>query len=371
MKVTLEIRTSSKPRRYIKPNKKKEYPEGTTWVLRYSDPVSGQRRRDQIQAPSLGVALKRRAEKEVQLLSAVPATAPAQEEKVTLQDASELYFRNLESRGLDAKSIRVYRSAVDPFVQMCTKTYVQDVNKQDLLDFMGWLRRQPVAVRAHGNPQRTMFNKVGHVAIFLKTFGVSKLLKKSEYPRFHAKKVVAHTDEELALLYSEADDDERFLLDFMIGSMVRDAEAHNCRYSDLTGTTLTIRGKQHKTRTVEISPRLAASIQERRKRSDSEYLFPNRSGLPNQHLLRDLQDLAVQADAKFHTELHKLRKTGASRRYRAGSLLMTLMSELGHESLSTTQVYLSDVRMEETKKSVAAADYIPRLKIVRTGTDGD
>jgi hypothetical protein len=40
-----------------------------------------------------------------------------------------------------------------------------------------------------------------------------------------------------------------------------------------------------------------------RKRS-SECLFLKRKRKPNQHLLRDLQDLAKKAGAKFHTELH-------------------------------------------------------------------
>lgn len=34
----------------------------------------------------------------------------------------------------------------------------------------------------------------------------------------------------------------------------------------------------------------------------------NRNGKPDKHLLRKLQNLAKKAGAKFHTELHKLRK---------------------------------------------------------------
>jgi hypothetical protein len=34
----------------------------------------------------------------------------------------------------------------------------------------------------------------------------------------------------------------------------------NDRFSDLTGTTLTVTGKQHKTRTVEITQRLAEGM---------------------------------------------------------------------------------------------------------------
>jgi integrase len=297
--------------------------------------------------------------------------AVSDSQRMTLAQASEKYFSNLEAQGKDRKTIAAYRAAVDPFVANCKTTYVEDVTKQDLIDFMGWLRKQPKREQRNANPNRTYANKVGHVAIMLKSFGVTKLLKKSEYPKFHQKKIVAHTDEELALLYSHANDEERFLMDFFLGSMARDAEAHKCKYTHLTGTTLTIYGKQNKTRTVEISPRLAAAIAARRKTSKHEYLFVNREGNPNQHLLRDIQDLAEKAKATFHTELHKLRKTAASRRYLANVPLMTLMSELGHNSLSTTQVYLSDVKKEETKKSIAAADFIPKPQIVRTGTDGD
>ena len=61
-------------------------------------------------------------------------------------------------------------------------------------------------------------------------------------------------------------------------------------------------------------------------------------------------------------ELHKLRKTGANRRYLAGVPLRTLMLEVGHESLATTQKYLADVRKPgEAKKAVADADFIPNL----------
>jgi len=84
-----------------------------------------------------------------------------------------------------------------------------------------------------------------------------------------------------------------------------------------------------------------------------------------------LQDLAKKAGAKFHTELYKLRKTGANRRYLKGVPLPTLMLELGHDSLATTQDYLADVRKEdEVKKAVADADFVPKPRLV-TGTEGD
>ncbi len=316
----------------------------------------------------LNEALHRKGEREHELRIGVaapliPQRTVAQPGKTPIADAVQKYFDNLAAMGKDPKTIRTYRAAVNGFVTSYKKPYIEDYERQDLIDYMGWLRKQPQKQRKHANPNRTYFNKVSHVAIFLKACGIQPGLKASEYPSYHQKQVVAHTDEELAVLYREADQDERFLLDFFIGTMVRDHEAQTAKYTDLTGTTLTVHGKQHKTRTVEVSQRLAVAIRERgeaaTKNGGEELLFPNGNGRPNTHLLDVLQELAERAGAKFHTELHKLRKTGASRRYRAGVLLTTLMQELGHEDLSTTQQYLSDVKPEATKQAVEAADFIP------------
>jgi hypothetical protein len=69
-----------------------------------------------------------------------------------------------------------------------------------LIDFMGWLRKQPPKLRKEGTPRkprrsgdpnRTYFNKVNNVVIFLSAHGINRLLKKSEYPKFAEKPVAA------------------------------------------------------------------------------------------------------------------------------------------------------------------------------------
>ena len=127
---------------------------------------------------------------------------PGNSSRITLAAAAEKYFANCEARGLDPETIRKYRAAVDPFVKHCGVTYVDECrdDKQVLLNYMGWLRKQPAPKRKHGNPERTLANKVGDVRIFLKEFGVTRLLKKNEEPKYHKKKVVAHPDDELEVL---------------------------------------------------------------------------------------------------------------------------------------------------------------------------
>ena len=337
-----------------------------TWLDASADAMEAQRRRN----------ARLDAEEFQRLRGMAPAPSPTMQptlDRLILSAAAEKYFSNCEKRGLDSKTVRKYRAAVEPFIQHCGVTYADECreNKQPLLDYMAWLRKQPVPKRKHSNPERTLANKIGDVRIFLKEFGVTKLLKRNEEPKYHEKKVVAHPDDELDVLYGSADAEETFLLDFFIGSMARDCEAYGCRYRDLTGTTLTIYGKQHKTRTVEISPRLADAINARRKRSNSELLFPNGNGKPNQHLLRDLQSLAKRAGAKFHTELHKLRKTGASRRYGAGVLLTTLMQELGHESLGHhTEVSRRRTQARRSEESRLGRRFYPEAEDRKEDWDG-
>ena len=288
-----------------------------------------------------------------------------------LRDAADQYLGNCVATGKDPKTIASYRGAVDSFLAHFTeqtkKTFVEEVGRQDLLDWIGWMRRQPAPVRIHGNPRRTVANRAGHVAIFLKSLGLSRLLKKGDTP-YSKKAVSAHSEAELEWLYSHADADQRFLLDFGLNSGFRDGEISHAEFEDLRGKVIEVRDKTHldwhpkryHMRKVTIPEWLADAI---RARGTSGLIFPNSTGKPDQHLLRKLQALA--RGSGFHTELHKLRKTFATRLALLNMPLHRLQKLLGHESLKTTQDYLSDIELRdgETQKLVEAASYRlgPRL----------
>jgi hypothetical protein len=174
-------------------------------------------------ADALDAQRRRNAQLDNYELKRVGGTVPAQSHaaativgKTPLMTASQQYFSNLEARGADPKTIRTYRTAVEPFIENCAKIYIEDATKQDMINYMGWLRKQAAPQRRNSNPDRTYANKVGHVAIFLKTFGVTRLLKKFEYPQYEEKTVTAHIDDELEYLYAHANAEQRFLLDLVL-----------------------------------------------------------------------------------------------------------------------------------------------------------
>ncbi len=54
------------------------------------------------------------------------ALLPDSSGRITLAAATEKYFANCEARGLDPETIRKYRCAIDPFVEHCGVTYVDE-----------------------------------------------------------------------------------------------------------------------------------------------------------------------------------------------------------------------------------------------------
>jgi hypothetical protein len=96
MTVSLWIReTVGGKRRFLKVNKKKNYPEGTVFCLRFA--AEGKRRWETLSVNSLTAALAARATKEATLLSEVPTTASAPAKRVSVDDATATYLTTVEA----------------------------------------------------------------------------------------------------------------------------------------------------------------------------------------------------------------------------------------------------------------------------------
>lgn len=320
----------------------------------------------------LGESQRGLREHQRQAVSAVlPNTSP-ETRRMTIEDAVERYFRNLHSQGKDSKTIRAYKVAIQEFRQSCDKKFMDEIGKQDLLDFMGWLRTQPPKLRKDGTPRkprrsgdpnRTYFNKVNDVVIFLSAHGINRLLKKSEYPKFAEKPVVYYDAEQVKALYAAAkDSEERFTLDYFLKTGVRDGEAGHAEYSDVKGGFLNIVDKPHLNwhpkhwhiRRIPIPQDLIAAIAERQRQNPGcKLIFPNQAGKPDQHLLRVVQRIAKRAGGTFHADLHTFRRTYATL-FSGTTKIQTIQYLLGHKDIKTTMRYLGipDLNSPETRRAV-------------------
>jgi integrase len=311
------------------------------------------------------VALDKLAEKqrwlrdrERQVAPETPVSAKAESSRLSIDDAVEQFFKNLHSQGKDPKTIRAYKVAVEEFRKSCTKKFLDEIGRQDLIDFMGWLRKQPPKLRKDGTPRkprrsgdpnRTYFNKINNVVIFLSAHGINRLLKKSEYPKFAEKPVVYYDAEQVKALYSATkNDEERFTLDYFLKSGVRDGEAAHAEYSDVKGGFLNIVDKPHLNwhpkhwhiRRIPIPQDLVSAIAERQRQNPGcKLIFPNGAGNPDDHLLRIVQRIAKNAGGTFHADLHTSRRTYATL-FSGTTKIQTIQYLLGHKDIKTTMRYL-------------------------------
>jgi Phage integrase, N-terminal SAM-like domain len=87
-------------------------------------------------------------DRERQVTPQKPVDYKPESSRISVDDAVEQYFKNLHSQGKDPKTIRAYKVAVEEFRQSCPKKFMDEIKKQDLIDFMGWLRRcHPMQIR--------------------------------------------------------------------------------------------------------------------------------------------------------------------------------------------------------------------------------
>jgi hypothetical protein len=91
MTVSLWIRETFRGKRcFVKPNKKKLYPDGTVFCLRYT--ADGKRRWETLRVNTLTAALIERATKEAELLSEAPKAASPVAKRTKVEDFIATYL---------------------------------------------------------------------------------------------------------------------------------------------------------------------------------------------------------------------------------------------------------------------------------------
>ena len=128
MTVSLWIRetvANGKRRRYVKPNKKRIYPEGTVFCLRYAS--NGKRRWETLDVNCLNAALAARATKEAALLSEAPTLAAAPTKRVRVDDAMSSYLGTVSATRAH-KTWLAYNLILNEFGKSCTKEFLDQID---------------------------------------------------------------------------------------------------------------------------------------------------------------------------------------------------------------------------------------------------
>jgi integrase len=269
-----------------------------------------------------------------------------------------------------------YRFQLGLFLKMFEKTYLDEIDDDDLIAYVAMLRGRNLS--AH-----TIANHCATLNAFLRRYGYMDKVKKRLIPKGTEKKVRAYSASDLKAIFKSANPEEEILFRFFLGLGMREREVMFAawrdidferglfRVTDKLDVGFTIKDKEE--RLIPIPSGLLDRLKKRyEKRTHDRWIFPTERGQPDGHMLRKLQKLGLRAklncgecrtksgtsckDAACCKQLglHKFRRTYATLHHENGVALRTLMSWLGHADLETTLRYLAaaDPSSEQTRMQV-------------------
>lgn len=275
--------------------------------------------------------------------------------------------------------LKVYKGLVtDPNLEFCeipigdiTNDFIKNITLTDIYAFLSFAEKN----RDNGTYARA--RKVATLKSFFKFLqGKAKLIDDNptlelESPKISKRHPVYLTlDQSFDLLDSLDKNDKNYardycILTFFLNCGMRLSELCSIKIEKIKGDTLTIIGKGNKERTVYLNEaclkalKAYLSIRDDSKalEEDKKYLFlSNRNKPINKRTVELLVKKHIGnagiVDGKYTP--HKLRHTAATLMYKYGNVdIRSLQSILGHENISTTQIYthVDDDSLREAVKS--------------------
>jgi integrase len=299
--------------------------------------------------------------------------APTHAPRKPIIDAARVYIER--SKQKSHRTYLGYRTAVNLFLSSCRKTYLDEICRDDMLDFLHELRTRPSGETGHPKGESTVFNYFLKTVVFLNDQGIGKYVQKEDWvqkkdwpinvdKRNKNKKYATYQEQEVAAMLQVANCAEEALIRFLVGTGFRIGEAAVAEWTDIDWEERTIavrfkpkygfKPKDYEERTVAVSDTLLACLKKYRVTAPSdELLFPSPvTQKLDKHLDRIILSLIERANTAEYTvkkprkPCHAFRVLYATRRHQHGVDIETIRQELGHSDITTTQIYL---RSENTK----------------------
>ena len=274
----------------------------------------------------------------------------------------------------DHKSQRTYlaynHSLHDFFSTIPAVESLEHVRRHDIMNWIGMMKQA-------GLDPRTTANRVANLKTFFHHYHVTWPLGRKDKPLFTQKPASPYTPCELSLMLSHADDEERDLVLFLLGTGAREQEVMFATWRDVdfkrgvfavtekNDGELRWTPKDKEQGEIPLLDGLVDRLKKRRQRfPTTRLIFPSPEGKPNGHLLRKVKRLALRAgvncgeclndrgqSCKTHPVceraiLHRFRKSFASALSASGVDVRTIQSFLRHSSLDTTLSYLAASRID-------------------------
>jgi integrase/recombinase XerD len=213
------------------------------------------------------------------------------------------------------RTYRTYRPILQSFKEFCTKAHVDEVGRQDLLDFATDCTKQ-------GQQGKSVYNKLVVISQVLKQHGKKKLLNTADWPSFVETVRPIYEHSELERLFKSCTQDEEIRFKFYLMSGFRDAEGRFVTWRDVDFKHLAVRvtakpqwgfhPKNWEEREVPVPHRLIALLRKFRPNdaSPDQPLFPSAHGAAGRRYVGEAQSSRISCQ----TELWPLRREARAQR---------------------------------------------------------
>jgi integrase/recombinase XerD len=300
---------------------------------------------------------------------------------ITVAEAVASYLKDVEPPQREPKTYTAYKYCLELFAKHCTKRYVQDVKREDLLAFIRKLYEL-------GCGARTAYNRAVIVSQLLKANGITKLLHNRDWPEYVEPIRPIYDEGEIQAILKACDTEERVLYLCYLLSGLRDKEMRVLTWRDIDFRTQVVRvtgkllygfkPKNKEEREVPVPASLVAALRKykaAKKPNADSLVFPNESGRPDKRHEFKLKRIAFHAKLNCgqcvtkhgnrcaegpycsNFFLHKFRHTFATRNLQDHVCdIKTLQNWMGHKDLASTMVYLKAVRNKDVVARVNSSE---------------
>jgi len=279
--------------------------------------------------------------------------------------------------GLASRTPETYEYRLGFLVEFGPKGHLDEVDDEYLKKFLRFLREHPKDLG-----DRTCYNIMQAVSTFLirhNNNAAKPVLKGMSYP---PTEVIPYANEDLVKFFGACNEEEELLFKFFLHSMARDMEVANCETRDLKFEVNVLHispkpdkgfrlkgkrsGQAKKGRKVPIPAVFMARMQKYcAGKAPRALLFPNTKGGKDTHFIRRCKRIAKKAGLSNWEDfdLHRWRKTGATRHHESGVSVRKIQAWLGHESLEEALDYLgivdaADEISQEQVNNGALAEFV-------------
>jgi integrase/recombinase XerD len=156
----------------------------------------------------------------VRLGRSVEEQTPQPPIRLGLESAIESYLTEIR-RSRSAKTIAACNRILGVFGSRFSGRSLEGIRREDLLDHRA-------ALQHDGLSPRTIYNHVMRINSFLRSQGITGLLKPGDKPTYDEPEVEAYDSDQLELLFDAADEEERLLFEFFLATGFRDQEVMYC-----------------------------------------------------------------------------------------------------------------------------------------------